>query len=229
MAGTAGHPAPESSGADVVINLKDYRDAYHYFTAAGKMYESLNKIYESALDHKEFYRIAADIIKREFSQIKISPNQGQVKKYFTGALTPSGCESGLTALLCGCRKVYLIHVPAGAGCEKMLDIFMNSAVYRGLRADGYYFPTKPSAKLEHLIIPELGVAFVTSGPCRAIPGPVLKAGAEMIDVDLMRVYYDDLIKRKKGILRSNKLKMDELLEKGIHSLRQAKMGSRSCS
>ncbi|HWQ79838.1 MAG TPA: hypothetical protein VN381_13515 [Anaerovoracaceae bacterium] len=227
MAGTAGHTDPESSGA--VINLKDYRDAYHYFTAAGKMYDNLNKIYDSALNHKELYRIAADIVKREFTSIKISSSPGSVKKHFTGALTPDRFENDLTALLCGCQKIYLIHVPVGAGSERMLTIFMDSAIYRGLRTEGYYCPTKPAAKLEHLIIPEMGVAFVTSDPYHAIPRSALRSDAEVVAVDLKRVYHDDLIRREENILRSSKQKMDELLEKGIYHLRQAKKGSRSCS
>lgn len=227
MAGTAIHIDQESSGA--VINLKDYRDAYHYLTVAGKMYDDLNNIYESALDHKELYRMAADIVKKEFSQIKISSSPGYFRKYFTGALTPGRLENDLASLLGGCQKVYLIRVPVGAGSERMLDIFMNSAIYRGLLTAGYYCPTKPAAKLEHLIIPELSVAFVTSDPYHTLPGSALKAGAEVIDVDLKRAFHDDLIRRRENTLRSSKQKMDEMLEKGICCLRQAKRGTRSCS
>jgi hypothetical protein len=44
--------------------------------------------------------------------------------------------------LYGCQKVYLIHVPAGAGIERMLNVFLDSAVCRGLHAEGYYCPTQ---------------------------------------------------------------------------------------
>lgn len=216
MAQTVGHPDPESAGT--VINLKDYRDAYHYFTAAGKLCDSLNKIYESALDHKEFYKITTDIIKKEFKHIKISPSPGTVRKYYTGTLKPGLFENDPAAFLCGCRKVYLVRVPVGAGSERMLDIFMDSAVYRGLRVEGYYCPTKPAARLEHLIIPEIGVAFLTSDPYHNIPGSALRADAEVVAVDLSHAFHDDRICREENILRSKKQKMEELLEKGIHCI-----------
>lgn len=223
MAESAGRTDPESSG--VVIKLKDYRDAHHYFTAAGKVYDRLNKIYESALDHTELYRITADIVKKEFKHIKISSSPGHVRKHFIGALKSGGFRDYPASPLYACQKVYLIHVPAGAGAERMLNVFLDSAVYRGFHAEGYYYPTKPAAKLEHLIVPGLGIGFVTCERYQTVPGSALKAGAEVVTVDLKHIFQDERIRCEEKNLRINKKLMDELLEKGLYYLRQAKTGS----
>lgn len=241
MAGIAGHVNQEA--VDSVISLEDYRDrkgagkktdaltehkktircildrACHYFAAAEKMYDSLSSIYESSINYNELYRIAAKIIKEEFAQKKISSSPGTVRKYFAGTAAPFGFENDLNALLDGCQRVYLIHAPVGAGSEKILNIFLESAVYRGFTTEGYYCPMKPATKLEHLIIPGLGLGFITSNQYHTLGKSAIKA--EVIPVDLNKIFYCDSIKKQEGLLRNSRKKMDELLEKGIFCLRQA--------
>jgi|GEM_PF-2539310 len=224
-------PGPELSGlgsCGIVINLKDYRDAYHYFAAAGKVYDRLNRIYESVLDHAEFYRITADIVRKEFKHIRISSNPGHVRRHFAGAQS-GGFPCSPASPLSGCQKVYLICVPAGAGLERMLNVFLDSAVHRGFLAEGYYCPTKPEARLMHLIIPDLGVGFITCERHQAIPKPALKAGAEVVTVDLKHAFQDERIAQGEKKLRIKKKLMDELLDKGFRYLRRAMAGSRNSS
>lgn len=244
--GTSPHVVdPINPGAvDSIIHLGDYWDeegirknrdalisnnerikcifnrAYNYLAAAGKMYDNMRSIYESAIDHGELYRISAQIIGDELSPHVISPKQGDIKKYFGSAITPVGFEHYLNTLMDGYDKVYLIQTPVGVSSERMLDLFMEGAVYRGFTAEGYYCPMKPSSKLEHLLIPELGLAFTTSNEYHSVDRSLLES--KVVTIDLENIIRYDAIQYQESILEDSKQKMKELLEKAVFCLSQAK-------
>ncbi len=194
--------------------------AYNYLAAAGKMYDNLCSIYGAAIKHEELYKISAKIIGDELAHKEISSKQGDIKKYFASAITPNGIVHYLDNLLQGYRKIYLIHAPVGVSSERMLNLFMESAVYRGFSVEGYYCPMKPSEKLEHLLIPGLGLAFITSNQYHTIEEGSL--AAEVVPIHLEKIIRYDSIKYQEDILTDSKKKMEELLEKGIICLGQAK-------
>ena len=244
--GTAPHIVdPINPGAvDSIIHLGDYWDeegirknkealisnneriksifarVYNYLAAAGKMYDNLCSIFETAIKYEELYKISARIIGDELAHREISSSQGEIKKYFASAITPNGIVNYLDTLLRGYRKVYLIHAPVGVSSERMLNLFMESAVYRGFFVEGYYCPMKPSTKLEHLLIPDLGLAFITSNQYHAIS--VAELTAEVVPINLEKIIRYDSIKYQEDILTDSKKKMEELLEKGIFCLAQVK-------
>ena len=197
-----------------------YGRAYNYLAAAGKMYENLSSIYESAIKHEELYKITAKIIGDELSHKEISSKQGDIKKYFASAITPKGFDHYLDSLLKGYQKIYLINAPVGVSSEKILNLFMEGSAYRGFKVEGYYCPMKPSTKLEHLLIPELGVAFVTSNQYHTIKEETLDA--EVISINLADIIRYNVIKYQKDILEDSQIQMEKLLEKAIFCLSQAK-------
>jgi hypothetical protein len=236
---------PVSPGSvDSVIHLEDYWDdegivknqetlngandniraitgrAYNYLSAAGKMYDNLSSIYDSALNYEELYRISAKVIGDELAHREIRPKQGDIRKYFASAITPEGFEHYITTLANECNKVYLIHAPVGVSSEKMLNVFMEGAVYRGFEAEGYYCSMKPSTKLEHLLIPELSLAFITSNKYHSIQQSQLSS--DSIPIDLESIIRFKMIKSQENILADSEKKMDELLENGIYCLNLAK-------
>ncbi len=244
--GTSPHVVdPVNPGAvDSIIHLGDYWDeegirknrealisnndrtrsifsrAYNYLAAAGKMYDNLSSIYESAIKHEELYKITAKIIGNELSHKEISSKQGDIKKYFASAITPKGFENYLDTLLSGFEKIYVIQAPVGVSSEKILNLFMEGAAYRGFNVEGYYCPMKPSTKLEHLLIPELGVAFVTSNQYHTVNQSELDA--EIVTVKLEDMIRYDVIKYQEYILNDSKAQMEKLLGKAVYCLGQAK-------
>ena len=244
--GTAPHVVdPINPGAvDSIIHLGDYwnedgirenREAlisnneriksvfsrvYNYLAAAGKMYDNLCSIYESAIDHGELYKITAQIIGDELAHKEISSKQGDIKKYFASAITPNGFEHYLDTLVAGYKKIYLIKAPVGVSSERLLNLFMEGAVYRGFRAEGYYCPMKPSTKLEHLLIPQLGLAFITSNQYHTVNASALDA--EVISIELGSIIRRDTIRYQENILEDSKAKMEELLDMAVVCLTQAK-------
>ena len=244
--GTSPHVVdPINPGAvDSIIHLGDYWDeegirknrealisnndrvrsifsrAYNYLAAAGKMYDNLSSIYESAIKHEELYKITAKMIGNELAHKEISSKQGDIKKYFASAITPKGFENYLDTLLVGFDRIYLIQAPVGVSSEKILNLFMEGAAYRGFNVEGYYCPMKPSTKLEHLLIPELSVAFVTSNQYHT-PNQS-KLDSEIITIKLEDMVRYDVIKYQEYIINDSKAQMEKLLEKAVYCLGQAK-------
>lgn len=194
---------------------------YNYLAAAGKMYDNLSSIYESAINHVEVYKISAKIVGDELAHREISSRQGDVKKYFASAITPCGFANFLDTLLQGCRKIYLIQAPVGVSSERMLNLFMEGAVYRGFSVEAYYCPMKPATKVEHLLIPELNLAFVTSNQYHALDPSTLDA-QEVVLINLEDIIQYEAIRYQENILEDSKKKMEELLDKAILCLSLAK-------
>lgn len=210
---------------DALINNNDriksiFNRVYNYLAAAGKMYDNLSSIYESAIKNEEIYKISARIIGTELAHKEISPQQGDVKKYFATAITPNGFENYLESLIKNYKRIYVIKVPIGISSDRMLNLFMESALYRGFDVEGYYCPMKPSTKLEHLLIPKLSIAFLTSNKFHHIDAQSLEG--DIITIDLHDVIRYEEIEYQEEILNDSLKKMEELLNKGISCLSQAK-------
>lgn len=210
---------------DELINCNEriksfFAKTYNYLAAAGKMYENLYSIYKTAIKNEEIYKISARIIGTELAHKEVSPEQGDIKKYFASAITPDGFVNYLDSLISGYKRIYLIKAPVGVSGERMLDLFMESAVYRGLRVEGYYCPIKPAVKLEHLLIPDLSIAFVTSNEYHTINENAISG--DVITIDLHDIINEEVIQFQKEILEDSRIKMDDLLNKAIYCLKQAK-------
>jgi hypothetical protein len=244
--GTAPHIVdPVNPGAvDSIIHLGDYwneegirkdRDAliscnekigsifghaYNYLAAAGKMHDNMSSIFDTAIDHAALYKLTAKVIVDELAKYDIGSQSGGIRKYFASAITPDGIRNYLDTLIQGYSKIYLIKAPIGTGAERMLELFMESAVFRGFLTEGYYCPMKPASKLEHLLIPELGLAFVTSNQYHTITLPV--KDAEIVTIDLERILNADVIRSKADILDGSAKKMEELIGMAVECLARAK-------
>lgn len=197
-----------------------YARAYNYFGAAGKMYDNISAIYEMGVKKGELYKLAAGIINKELTHKELSPELGSLKKYFASGITPEGFVHYLETLARDYSRIYLIKAPVGVSGEKLLSLFAESALYRGFDAEAYYCPLKPGTKVEHLLIPALGVAFLTHNYFHAIDEDRLEG--EVIPVDLSKLLCAEKIQKQRHIAEDCFRKMEELLSRGIACLSEAK-------
>lgn len=193
---------------------------YNYISAAGKMYDNLASIQEEGLKKEELYKQAARILHEELAHKEIGTRHGDVKKYFASAITPNGITSYLDSLITGYSKVYVLHVPIGLSGEKLLQLFMEGSLSRGFDVECYYCPMKPATKLEHLLVPNLSIAFISSNQYHT-PDLTHFSG------EINNLYLNDYINTRKisyaaEIAAESKLKFEELLADAIKTLVQAK-------
>lgn len=240
--GTAPHVVdPKNPGAvDAIINLGEYWDesgirkrkdeilitgdnikrcyanAYKYLRAASEIYNSIEELYSLAAKREEMYKNTAGLIYRELSHRELSPRRGAEKKFFAGAITPKGIVNTVSSLTEGCDNVYILRMPVGMNGNIVFEGFGENAVIRGLDTESYYCPLDPENKIEHLIIPEISTAIVSSNRYHEVP----IVSATVID---MRLYirYDLLEKHKETIARGEE-KLNELLELAVSCLKDAK-------
>ena len=198
-----------------------YAVAYNYLSAAKCIYQSLEKINNDCMEISEIYKIASDIIEREYREYDISYKSGRVKKFFATGITPDGTVSYVKTLLHNLEKVYLINVPEGYSNSSFMSILMEGAVYRGFDVECFYCPMEPQSKVEHIIVPELSLAFVTTNKWHDLEAWELTSpDIIMIDIcDYRNAVYVE--KNRSTAQRLSKI-YSFLIGEGIKALKNAK-------
>lgn len=199
---------------------RTYERVYNYLGAAGKMYDNVAQIYDIGMRREEIYKIAARMINRELSHREISAKLGDCKKYFASGITPSGCESYLETLISHCDTVYLFHAPVGVSSEKILTLFGESALYRGYDIECYYCAMHPSEKVEHLIVPNLSLACVTSNDYHRVDRKGLSG--QVVEIDLAKVLDWEAMAFQEDIRQDSEKRMKELFDRAVECLNLTK-------
>ncbi|QIB67796.1 hypothetical protein Ami103574_10650 [Aminipila butyrica] len=205
-----------------------FQYAYNYLAAAGKLYDSVASMYAGAVEQAEIYKLTAAIVGNELAHKELCLNPGTVKKYFASAITPMGMTNYIKSLIQGYKKVYIISSPVGLCAGSLLNIFSESAVYRGFDVELYYCPMKPGSKIEHLLVPEIGTAFISVNKYHDLePWEIATDEEEKNNPEIVHIDMNDMLDRRKlekleSLIQRSSNSMDKLLEDGIGCLKLAK-------
>lgn len=203
-----------------------YRIAYNYLRAASAVSESLKEIYAKAIEASEVYRVAADIIAAEYRRFPISIRPGKEKKSFISAITADGIINYIESMAQNVEKVYVISVPEGYGNTSFMELIKEGAIYRGFETESYYCPMNPQSKTEHLIIPQLSLAFITVNSYHDIePWEIIRDDDSHQEITLIDVrdYMNPLVLEENSDLIAKLLdEYGELIDKGVEMLGKAK-------
>lgn len=217
---------------DEIINLNEecskwYKVAYNYLASAKCLYNNLEKLYDDAMEISEIYKLSADIIGKEYKNLDISIKPGNMKKFFASAITSNGSVNYIKTLLQNMKKVYLINSPVGYSNRSFMSIVAEGAIYRGFDIEAFYCPMSPADKIEHIIIPELQIAFTTVNKWHDIePWEIFYVEEEtdqnIILIDLNDYTNNYFMEKNSGIIGKSTAHMDLLIEQGIKCLGRAK-------
>lgn len=203
-----------------------YKIAYNYLAAAKNIYDSMAAINDEGIEIAEIYKMAADIIAEEYRKYDISLHPGAVKKFFATGITWEGNISYVKSLLQNMKKIYLINVPEGYSNGSFMNVLMEGAVYRGFDVEAYYCPMDPQYKVEHLLVPELGLAFVTTNKWHDLEPWEITGEEEqlreitMIDIcDYQSAYF---VEKNAGTLGKLSRLYGSLLQEAMDALARAK-------
>ncbi len=231
-----------AASKDEIIDLNEecsewYKVAYNYLNAAKSLFRSLESIYENAVEYSELYRIAADIVAEEYSEYEISIRPGREKKSFATAVTANGIVGYCESLLRNMKKVYIINSPLGYANGSLMSIIKEGAIYRGFDVESFYCSISPDEKIDHLIVPELGIAFTTVNEYHDIePWEIFIDDEEGCDGDCEKclavpeIYLIDIgdymdavqIEKHEELAESLREEFDILLHRAIKALDRAK-------
>ncbi len=246
MDGTAPHVIdPKNPGAvDTIINLGEFwseegirknrsriiesnekiadifRVVYHYLLAAESMYDSIAQIRQRDRRYSADYGIAMDIIGDELGSGYKREKAGKVRKFFVGAITPQGLINYIPGLIDPYKKVYVMNTEVGGGTENITSLIMEAALCRGFDAEAFYCPMKPEKKLEHLLIPELSLAIVTSNSYHSVGSG--NHSQERIEINLTRADSLSDTSLPKEMAEESSHRMEELITRAVYYLGKAK-------
>lgn len=203
-----------------------YSIAYYYMGAAKEIYNILSKFNDEAVEISEIYKISKDIIQKEYQDYDIAYKSGHQKKFFASAITPDGVVSYLKTLIEPVKKIYIVNVPEGYNNRSFMEMLMQGALYRGFDIECFYCPMDPTGKVEHFIVPDLDVAFVSTNKWHDIEAWEVSGEGVTKDITLIDICdYRDMIfveKNKDFMERVSKL-YSFLLGESIFALKQAKL------
>lgn len=189
-----------------------YARAYRCLAASAGIREDLrSSLLTPALEAK-LQKRARGILKREVKPVRAQP--GQVKKRFLSAVTPGGPLCLFSTVETLADRVYALQDSYGLSHSLLAFLFSGAA------AAGYDVIACPSPmapeRLEHLIIPELSLAFLTSSPEMPYEGKAYRR----LRLDSMADR--DLVRRSRPRLRFARRVADALMEEACASLAEAK-------
>lgn len=188
-----------------------YQRAYRCLGAAAEIIEDQRSALLTDALIQKLARRAHGILSREIPRQKAA-QPGRVKQRFLGAVTHKGplCLYGTASAQCG--RVYELIDSCGLAHELLIHL-LSGAAANGYDTVACPDPMSPD-RLAHLLIPQLGLAFLSSGssleekPCRRIR---LDTAAE-----------GEALRRSRPRLRFAKKVSAALVEEAVSSLAQAK-------
>lgn len=207
-----------------------FNRAYSYLKTVGLIYENTEDFYNNALKINKLKSIENRLIKEIFLEKKYSQKEIKQRKLFASAITPKGVVNYLDSVL-NVSRVYEIKIPSildeddnegtnvikgvASSTEELMTKIKNVAIERGYGVECFYCALFPE-KIEHVVIPELDVAFITSGKYPSVSLHIQET------VDMSWCYNQDKLSDYRGIIKENVKQINKLLDIAIHSINKAK-------
>ena len=139
---------------------------------------------------------------------------GQVRQRFLGAVTHMGQLCLFDTALAQCSRIYELSDSYGLAHELLIHL-LAGAVSGGYDVVACPDPMAPD-RLAHLLIPQLGLAFLTSSPALPFPGTPYRR--LRLDAAADR----EILRHNRPRLRFARKVSAALLEEAVASLEQAK-------
>lgn len=202
------------SHKDEIIRLNKeisgiFAHAYKYLASAKCIWDDTNTMYSKIILDNAHEKFLEKVINKEFKNMPVSDKTGKIRKLFATAFTPEGVISTIDTLVEN-RKIYNLK---GYNANALTSI-ANIASARGMYSECYYNPMEPSSLIEHLVIPQLNLAFVTSNNLHEFDS------GEVIDFN--EYYQKDIFDKYSADIIYNEHLTGELISKTSSTISKAK-------
>ncbi len=190
-----------------------YQRAYRCLGAAAEIMEDQRSALLTDPLAQKLAKRARSILSREIPRQK-ARQPGQVKQRFLSAITHKGPVCLYGTVLTRCGRVYVLTDNCGLAHELLIHLLA------GATANGYDTVACPDPmapdRLAHLLIPQLGLAFLTSTADLPFPGEPSRR------IRLDTAAEGEVLRRSRPRLRFAKKVSAALVEEAVSSLAQAK-------
>ena len=205
--------------APAVIAATDANKAMHarcrkFLGAAASLIGDSTRIAAECTDEAKAVRCAARIAAREFGPLSETP--GREKRRFLSAVAPDGLITFHETLQALCPRIYAVEDDYGAASRLFFTELRQRALAAGLDIITCACPLAPYDKIEHLLVPSLGLGFTTSNPWHKADFPVYRRihAARFTDAEKLRL--------KRQLLSFNRRAARELLGEAVAISAEAK-------
>lgn len=190
-----------------------YRRAYRCLDAAAQIMADVRAALSSPELEQRMQKRAAGILGREVRRRK-AQTPGRVTQRFLSAVTHKGEITLFETAQAQCSRIYELSDSYG------LAHTMLTYLLAGITAAGYDVVACPCPmvpeRLEHLLVPQLSLAFLSTSPTAPFPGRPYRR----IRLDAM--VGPELLRRSRPRLRFSRKVAASLMEEAVSSLAQAK-------
>lgn len=193
-----------------------YKRAYSYLAAAGNIYDDSNYVVRASTEIQKITLFASDLAEEIFTGFGEKKNRGTDFSFFATAITPAGARGDISNIVAN-YKTYSIKTFYGINASNILTEIRDKALKLGLNTQSIYCGFD-SHILEHVLIPELNVAVVTSNSYHAVD-----ATDSYYDYPLDGFLCEYSLYSAKDDLKYNNIRFDELLDRAMRALNRARI------
>ena len=197
-------------------NAACHQQCVRFLSAAHSLLYDNYALALSCLNTRKIAKTAAGIVSRECRRKK--DGSSVEKKRFLSAVTPKGNLCFTETIRALCPRIYLIKDPYGAASNLLLTALRSLLLEYDVTLYTCYCPLNPSSKIDHILIPELGLGFVTAGrstPPESLPEPYRV-------ISFTRFTDMEQLSKRKQRLHFNRRAAGEILDAAVRSLKRAK-------
>lgn len=212
-------PSIRSHRAAIIDKTADvsrhFARAYRFLAAAKHIYDDIRAANTETLNFGAANQAAHALIETIFGDRPVSPQLGIERHLFASAITPQGPVHQLDNLFGPVKRKWIIEGEPGTGKSTLLAKIARASVERGLYTEVFHCAFNPVA-IDHVLIPELDVAVVTSTQ----PHVYFAPDAQRIDMNTCR----DYAKRREhaDIIADQWVLFDELFQRAVSCLARAR-------
>lgn len=195
------------------LNSLCHERCARFLCAAGKVRYDTQRICESSVLEYKIHSYSDRFSKRRFKKQK--NGKGTEKRIFLSAVTPQGSVFYSGTAECLADEIILVDDKTSLASSMLFEEMKNLALRNGYDVISCFCPLQPSGFPEHIIIPELSLAFI-----RRHSACDIAHASRTIHCDRF-LDREEMAKRKNRLVFNHRIQ-NELIGEAVLSLREAK-------
>lgn len=197
------------------LTSKNYTQATNCLAAAKSFLNDSSRLEVSCLNLEKLSAYARHFAARHFP--RRSASAGQEKVRFLSSINSQGMTFLSDSIPSLCPKLCLICDDCGGAAPLFLSALRSHALENGYSPITCFCPLSPHSKIDHLLLPELGIAFLTENRFHDLSGlqPERRIHAR-------RFWEDDVLHRHKKRISFNNKAAAQMIGQAVGSLSENK-------
>lgn len=194
-------------------NAEYHKRSTRFLEAAAALQGDTYLLALACTDMNKIQNYASRFAHREF---KSRGRNGHESKRFLSGITPENLVIHYDTIALLCDKVYVIRDDFGAAGRILCKLISAYAQQYGYDTIVCYCPLFPQEKVEHVLIPDLGIAFTTANRFHQYPHKAYR------NLHVQRFMDMTAIAAHKQRIGFNRRASSELIQEGVRLLQEAK-------